>query len=98
MPGEDKTFDDSLVLDFRTCWRQVTIYRYGLRYSHDMTHPYMEGNGIISTEEVPCLLIFPLSYGVGHPQAERKSKSILRWCMTIYDIQVQNLCRYFVLV
>ena len=33
----------------------------------------MEGNGIFSTEEVPCLLILPLSYKVGHPQAERKS-------------------------
>ena len=41
-----------------------------------IAHPHMEGNGTIGTKGVPCLLVFPLSYGVGHPQAERKSRSV----------------------
>ena len=52
----------------------------------------MERNGTISTEGVPCLSVSPLSYGVGHPRAQRKSRSIIRRCMAIYiyDIQLQE--------
>ena len=57
----------------------------------------MEGNGIFSTEEVPYLLILPLSYNVGHPQAERKSMHDSQTMYVNIWYPSSGVCRYFVL-
>ena len=49
----------------------------------------IEADGTISTEGVPGLLVFEL--GVGHPQAERRSRSSLRQSQLVTDIHVWNL-------